>query len=80
LKYGQLDYWESGMDVCLSSDMFDSFKQYQSDLRSKFDELDLDYGFDKIDGSGSPDEIQAYIRKKVSALLKKKMPAYRLTS
>ena len=80
LKYGQLDYWESGMDVCLSSDMFDSFKQYQSDLRSKFDELDLDYGFDKIDGSRSPDEIQAYIRKKVSALLKKKMPAYRLTS
>jgi dTMP kinase len=80
LKYGQLDYWESGMDVCLSSDMFDSFKQYQSDLRSKFDELDMDYGFDKIDGSKSPDEIQAYIRKKVSALLKKKMPAYRLTS
>jgi dTMP kinase len=80
LKYGQLDYWESGMDVCLSSDMFDSFKQYQSDLRSKFDELDLDYGFDKIDGSRSPDEIQAYIRKRVSALLKKKMPAYRLTS
>ena len=80
LKYGQLDYWESGMDVCLSSDMFDSFKQYQSDLRSKFDELDRDYGFDMIDGSKSPDEIQAYIRKKVGALLKKKMPAYSLTS
>jgi dTMP kinase len=77
LKYGALDYWESGMDVCLSSDMFDSFTEYQTKLSSKYDELDLDYGFDKIDGHMPPDEIQAYIRKKVSALLKKKAPARR---
>jgi dTMP kinase len=80
LKYGHLDYWESGMDVCLSSDMFDSFQKYQTDLKNKYDELDMDYGFDKIDGGKNPDEIQAYIRKKVSALLNKKMPAYRSIS
>ncbi len=77
LKYGHLDYWESGMDVCLSSDMFDSFIEYQTKLRDMYDRLDMDYGFDKIDGQRSPDEIQAYIRKKVGALLNKKRPAYR---
>lgn len=80
VKYGHLDYWESGMDVGLSSDMFDSFTKYQTALKNKFDELDMDYGFDKIDGERSPDEIQAYIRKKVSVLLNKKAPAYRSIS
>jgi len=64
IKYGHLDYWESGMDVCLSSDMFDSFTKYQTALKNKFDELDMDYGFDKIDGQRPPVEVQEYIRKK----------------
>jgi len=64
IKYGHLDYWESGMDVGLSSDMFDSFTKYQTALKNKFDELDMDYGFDKIDGQRPPVEVQEYIRKK----------------
>ena len=28
-KYGSLDYWESGMDLCLSRDLFESFFLYQ---------------------------------------------------
>jgi dTMP kinase len=72
LKYGHLDYWESGMDVCLSSDMFESFNKYQTQLKNKFEELGNEYGFDKIDGEQSPDVIQDYIRKKVSLTLKKK--------
>lgn len=71
MKYGQLDYWESGMDVCLSSDMFDSFTRYQTQLKGEFDGLALEYGFDTVDGSGSPDEIQAYMRSKISALLER---------
>src|SRR6267143_1046859 len=31
-KNSVLDYWESGMDLGLSRDMFDSFVQYQSDI------------------------------------------------
>ena len=77
IKYGHLDYWESGMDVGLSSDMFDSFTKYQTQLKNRYDELDMDYGFDKIDGQRSTDEIQEYIRKKVGLLLSKKAPAYR---
>ncbi|MGI0150843.1 MAG: dTMP kinase, partial [Thermoplasmata archaeon] len=35
-KYGSLDYWESGMDLCLSRDRFESFFLYQQLLRSEF--------------------------------------------
>ncbi len=35
-KNQALDYWESGMDLGLSRDMFDSFLQYQSLVAAKF--------------------------------------------
>jgi dTMP kinase len=70
LKYGQLDYWESGMDVCLSSDMFESFIKYQNELKDAFDHLAVEYGFDVVDGSKCPDEINEYMRLKVGELLK----------
>lgn len=69
LKYGHLDYWESGMDVCLSSDMFDSFTKYQSQLKAEFDQLASEYGFDVVDGSKSAEEIQVYMREKIAGLL-----------
>ncbi|HMK46777.1 MAG TPA: dTMP kinase [Methanocella sp.] len=70
LKYGHLDYWESGMDVCLSSDMFDSFTKYQSQIKDKFDELAQEYGFDVVDGSKSAEEIHLYMRDSIALLLK----------
>ena len=69
LKYGHLDYWESGMDVCLSSDMFDSFTKYQSQIKDEFDELAKEYGFDVVDGSKSAEEIHVHMRDKVTGLL-----------
>lgn len=69
IKYGQLDYWESGMDTCLSSDMFESFVKYQGQLKEEFDKLAIDYGFDVIDASKSPGEIQDHLRNKITALL-----------
>jgi dTMP kinase len=69
LKYGQLDYWESGMDVALSSDMFESFTKYQAELKDEYAKLTLEYGFDVIDGSMGVDEIQKYIRGKVDRIL-----------
>lgn len=69
VKYGSLDYWESGMDICISSDMFDSFKKYQAELKTGFDHLAPEYGFDVIDGEKSPDDIQAYLREKIGGIL-----------
>lgn len=72
LKYGHLDYWESGMDVCLSSDMFESFTKYQSALKDEFDGLATEYGFDVIDGTKSPNEIHEYMRYKMTEIIGKK--------
>jgi dTMP kinase len=69
VKYGSLDYWESGMDICISSDMLDSFRKYQTRLKGEFDRLAVEYGFGIVDGERNPDEIQAYLREKIGAIL-----------
>ncbi|GBF34900.1 thymidylate kinase [Desulfocucumis palustris] len=64
-KYGTLDYWESGMDICLSSDMFESFQIYQSLLARQFDQMAEEFGFNVLDGEESPETIQEKIRRDI---------------
>src|ERR1700720_3488452 len=45
-----LDYWESGMDLGLSREMFDSFLKYQALMAGEFKRLQATYGFSIIDG------------------------------
>jgi dTMP kinase len=64
-----LDYWESGMDLGLSSDMFDSFLKYQSRMAAHFKELQSTYGFTIVNGNQSVDAINAELRKNIERLL-----------
>ena len=48
-KNKRLDYWESGMDLGLSRDMFDSFLKYQALMARQFTRLQATYGFDIVD-------------------------------
>jgi dTMP kinase len=68
-KNMSLDYWESGMDIGLSRDMFDSFMQYQRAMEKTFRHLQTTYGFTILDGMRSPDAIHLELRKKTSAVL-----------
>jgi dTMP kinase len=68
-KNQSLDYWESGMDLGLSRDMFDSFLQYQSRVAAKFKELQATYGFTIVDGRRSPEEIHIELRRRIAAVL-----------
>ena len=43
------DYWESGMDLHPSEDMYESFRKYQPALLAQFDHLAEEYHFDVID-------------------------------
>src|SRR5215468_7354529 len=65
-KNMSLDYWESGMDIGLSRDMFDSFMQYQRAMEKTFRHLQTTYGFTIVDGMRSADAINADLRKKTS--------------
>lgn len=67
-----LDYWESGMDLGLTRDMFDSFIKYQNMVREQFTRLQEIYGFTVIDGNKSIEEVNAELRKKIEAVLKRK--------
>src|SRR5271154_4066373 len=44
-KNHSLDYWESGMDLGLSREMFDSFLKYQQLMAREFQRLQATYGF-----------------------------------
>ena len=69
-KNQALDYWESGMDLGLSRDMFDSFLKYQAAMRDTFRRLQTTYGFPIIDGERSPTSINAELRKRIDAVLR----------
>ncbi len=64
-----LDYWESGMDLGLSRDMFDSFMNYQEQVAREFRRLQAIYGFNIVDGNRSPEEINVELRRKIQAVL-----------
>jgi dTMP kinase len=64
-----MNYWESGMDLKLGADLFDSFKKYQSLLIEEFDKMTEEYGFEVIDARKSPEEIQDMLRTKIQPVL-----------
>ena len=68
-KNQSLDYWESGMDLGLTRDMFDSFLKYQGLVEKQFKKLQATYGFTIVDGNRSAEEITAELRKKIEAVL-----------
>lgn len=64
-----LDFWESGMDLGLSRDMFDSFLQYQTLVQEQFRRLQKSYGFTIVDGDQPVDAISADLRKRITSIL-----------
>jgi dTMP kinase len=69
LATGGFDYWESGMDLPMGEDLYDSFIRYQGRVIEELDALSREYGFDTIDATLHVDEIADYLARKVSALL-----------
>ncbi len=69
-KNHALDYWESGMDLGLSRDMFDSFLQYQALVHAQFQNLQATYDFTIVNGNRSVDAVNAELRKKIEAILR----------
>jgi dTMP kinase len=68
-KNAEMDYWESGMDLGLSSDMFDSFLKYQSLVQETFKRLQATYGFTIVDGHRSIDAINSELKAKLETVM-----------
>ena len=57
-----MNYWESGMDLRLGADLYESFKKYQSLLIEEFDKMAEEFRFNVVDARKSPEEIQEELR------------------
>lgn len=63
------DYWESGMDIGLAKDYYDSFIAYQKLLLKEFDRMTGEYGFHVLDASRPIKRIAASLRRSISRLV-----------
>lgn len=72
-KDAVLDYWESGMDIRRSANMYSSFIEYQRQIQKEFKSMQELYGFDTVDGSRSPRFIQNELRGRIEVILNGKI-------
>ena len=64
-----LNYWESGMDLHIADNFYDSFVQYQTLILKQFDILSEEYNFMTIDADQSPNDIFEDLKKPILELL-----------
>ena len=65
-----LDYWESGMDIRHSGDMYDSFIKHQYQLQQISRSIGETYGFQIINGNRLQRAITNELQTKIEATLK----------
>lgn len=68
-KNGVLDYFESGRDIGLSTDTYNSFEIYQKRCLDEYKKLSKEYNFIELDGTKDKNEIHEIIKSKVQELL-----------
>jgi dTMP kinase len=64
-----LDYYESGVDLGLSEDMFESFITYQNMLAKEFHRMQKRYGLIPINGNRTIEEINTDLLKRIGDFL-----------
>lgn len=69
LESGGFDYWESGMDIPLGEDLYESFVEYQNRMIAQLDSLGHDYAFQTLDATRPVDETAAILAERVERLL-----------
>ncbi len=69
LQRGGFDHWESGMDMRLGEDLFDSFVNYQERMLEQFDNMAQEYGFEVIDAAQPVEHIAELLKQKMLPLL-----------
>ncbi len=64
-----LDYWESGMDIGLAGEMYESFHRYQAMMQQEFQRLATRNDFQIIEGTRRIQTIHRQIRDKVKSII-----------
>lgn len=72
IESGGMNYWESGMDMALADNIYDSFKKYQKRLIEKYDEIAQQERFEVVDARHTVEDIHEEIKARVTQLLGRK--------
>ena len=72
LAEGPFEYWESGMDVPMGEDLYDSFVNYQGRIIRELDGLSREYGFHTLDATRDEDDISDELCASVTRVLMKR--------
>jgi dTMP kinase len=64
-----MDFWESGMDMKLGDDIYESFRAYQRSLLREYASMGDEFGFRLLDARRKIDVIQDELRRQIGAFL-----------
>jgi len=64
-----MDYWESGMDMKLGDDIYESFRAYQRALLKEYASMADEFNFRVLDARRKVDVIQDELRRQIAAFL-----------
>lgn len=64
-----MDYWESGMDMRIGDDIYESFRTYQKSLLREYASMADEFGFRVLDARRKVDVIQDELRRQIGAFL-----------
>jgi dTMP kinase len=64
-----MDYWESGMDLKLGDDIYESFRAYQRSLLREYASMAEEFNFRVLDAKRKVEVIQDELRRQIGAFL-----------
>ena len=64
-----MEYWESGMDMKLADDIYESFRAYQRALLKEYASMSDEFSFRVLDARRRIDVIQDELRRQIGAFL-----------
>jgi dTMP kinase len=70
-KYGSLDYYESGADIGLSDDLYESFVLYQRMIAKEFRLMEMKYELVRIDANRTIPQVNFDLQQRIGAYLSK---------
>jgi dTMP kinase len=70
-----MNFWESGMDMKLADDIYDSFKTYQGKLLREYASMAEEFGFRTLDARQPVDRLHEDLRRQIGAFLGPGTPA-----
>jgi dTMP kinase len=64
-----MDYWESGMDLKIGDDIYESFRAYQRALLREYGSMADEFGFRMLDARRKVEVLQDELRRQIGAYL-----------